>query len=683
MSPEDQEPTAVAPGLDPLDERHQEFVGALQALGGSAGNGKLRDLLGWEETEYEEVKTALLAAGTVVTGRGRGGSVSLTGSSTSEEGNGSRKAAAEPRAPEPQPTGKQNLSAFIWGVADLLRGDYKQSDYGKVILPFTVLRRLDCVLEPTKEAVLAEKKVREGQGLDPEPFLLRVAGQNFCNTSAMSMKKLMGDQDNIGENLRSYIQAFTPEVRDIFERFEFHLQVDRLEKSGLLYMIAERFAQIDLHPETVSNAEMGLVFEELIRKFAELSNETAGEHFTPREVIRLMVNLIFIEDNDALTKPGVVRTLYDPTGGTGGMLSVGEDHLLDLNPLARLVMYGQELNPESYAICKADMLIKGQDIRNIVFGNTLSDDGLQGLFFDYMLSNPPFGVDWKKIEKFIRREAEQLGYAGRFGPGLPRVSDGSLLFLLHLISKMRPARDGGSRFGIVLNGSPLFTGGAGSGESEIRRYVLENDLVEAIIGLPTDMFYNTGISTYVWILSNRKPEERKGKVQLIDASSFWQKMRKSLGSKRKEMSAEHIEEITRLFGGFEEAEKDGKPISKIFRNEDFGYRTITVERPLRDEAGHVVLGQRGKAKGQPQADSSLRDTENVPLSEDVQTYFEREVLPHVSDAWIDHEKTKVGYEIPFNRRFYVFTPPRPLEVIDAELKQVTDRILEMIRGLSG
>jgi len=300
-----------------------------------------------------------------------------------------------------------------------------------------------------------------------------------------------------------------------------------------------------------------------------------------------------------------------------------------------------------------------------------------------MLSNPPFGVEWKKIQKDVQREADALGYAGRFGPGLPRVSDGSLLFLLHLISKMRSAQDGGSRFGIVLNGSPLFTGGAGSGESEIRRYVLENDLVEAIIGLPTDMFYNTGISTYIWILSNRKPIPRKGRVQLIDASSFWQKMRKSLGSKRKELSQEHIDTITRLFGNFEGAEQDGKPISRIFRNEDFGYRTITVERPLRDDAGNVVLGQRGKAKGKPQADSSLRDTENVPLSEDVQLYFEREVLPHVSDAWIDHDKTKVGYEIPFNRHFYVFTPPRPLEVIDAELKQVTDRILEMIGGLSG
>jgi type I restriction enzyme M protein len=428
---------------------------------------------------------------------------------------------------------------------------------------------------------------------------------------------------------------------------------------------------------------MGLVFEELIRKFAELSNETAGEHFTPREVIKLMVNLIFIEDDAALTQPGIVRSLYDPTAGTGGMLSVAEEHLVSHNPSARLVLSGQELNAESYAICKADMLIKGQDINSICFGNTLSDDQLPEQKYDYMLSNPPFGVEWKKIQKEVQREAELMGYSGRFGPGLPRVSDGSLLFLLHLISKMRPAQDGGCRFGIVLNGSPLFTGGAGSGESEIRRYVLENDLLEAIIALPTDMFYNTGISTYIWILSNRKPEERKGKVQLIDASGFWQKMRKSLGSKRKELAAEHIAEITKLFGDFEEAEKDGKPISKVFKNEDFGYQTITVERPVRDEAGNVVLGQKGKAKGQPQADSSLRDTENVPLSEDVETYFEREVLPHVPDAWIDHSKTKTGYEIPFNRHFYVFTPPRPLEEIDAELKQVTDRILEMIGGLSG
>ena len=576
----------------------------------------------------------------------------------------------------------QNLSAFIWSVADLLRGDYKQSDYGKIILPFTILRRLDCVLEPTKAAVLAELEKRTKAGVNPEPFLLRKADQLFYNTSTLDLKKLMGDQDHIGENLRKYMQGFSPAVRDIFASFEFHTQVVRLAKAGLLYLVTEKFANIDLHPDAVSNAEMGAVFEELIRKFAELSNETAGEHFTPREVIRLMVNLLFIEDDDALTKPGVVRSLYDPTAGTGGMLSVGGEHLASLNPDARLVMYGQELNPESYAICKADMLIKGQDIANIIFGNTLSNDGLIGKLFDYSLSNPPFGVEWKKIEKEIRDEAVQQGFNGRFGPGLPRVSDGSLLFLLHLISKMRPAKDGGSRFGIVLNGSPLFTGGAGSGESEIRRYVLENDLVEAIIGLPTDMFYNTGISTYIWIVSNRKSAERKGKVQLIDASSYWQKMRKSLGSKRKELSPEHIEEITKLFGNFKKVTKDGVPISRIFKNEDFGYRTITVERPERDAKGNIVIGTKGKGKGKPVADSSLRDTENVPLSESVEAYFKREVLPHAPDAWIDHDKTQVGYEIPFNRHFYVFKPPRELAEIDAELKGVTDKILKMIGGLS-
>ncbi len=575
-----------------------------------------------------------------------------------------------------------NLSSFIWSVADLLRGDYKQSDYGKVILPFTVLRRLDCVLEPTKAAVLAEKAKREKAKVNPAPFLLKKTGTRFYNADPLDLKTLMGDQDHIGENLRRYLQGFSPEVRDIFERFEFHAQIDRLEKARLLYLVTERFVNIDLHPDVVSNTEMGLVFEELIRRFAELSNETAGEHFTPREVIRLMVNVLFVEDDAVLSKPGVVRTIYDPTAGTGGMLSVAGEHLSEHNPDATLVMHGQELNPESYAICKADMLIKGQDIGNIVFGNTLSADGLPGKRFDYMLSNPPFGVEWKKIEREIRKEAAEKGFNGRFGPGLPRVSDGSLLFLLHLISKMRPAVDGGSRFGIVLNGSPLFTGGAGSGESEIRRYVLENDLVEAIIGLPTDMFYNTGISTYVWIVSNRKPAHRKGKLQLIDASSFWQKMRKSLGSKRKELSAEHIDEITRLFGKFKEATRDGVPISRIFKNEAFGYRTITVERPQRDEQGNVVLGTKGKGKGKPVPDPKLRDTENVPLSENVDTYFKREVLPHAPDAWIDHEKTKVGYEIPFNRHFYVFKPPRPLSEIDAELKVVTDRILTMIGELS-
>jgi type I restriction enzyme M protein len=577
---------------------------------------------------------------------------------------------------------QQTLSAFIWSVADLLRGDYKQADYGKVILPFTVLRRLDCVLEPTKAAVLAEQADKFQAGLNPEPFLLRKAGQSFYNTSPLDMRKLMGDPDHIQYNLFSYVQGFSPAVRDIFERFEFQTQVERLSKAGLLYQVTEKFAQIDLHPEVVSNMQMGLVFEELIRKFAEISNETAGEHFTPREVIKLMVNLIFIEDDEVLSKPGVVRTIYDPTAGTGGMLSVAGEYLAEHNPQARLTVFGQELNPESYAICKADMLIKGQDVANIAFGNTLSDDGHAHKQFDYMLANPPFGVEWKKVEKEVRKEHEQQGYNGRFGPGLPRVSDGSMLFLLHLLSKMRPAAEGGSRFGIVLNGSPLFTGGAGSGESEIRRYVLENDLLEAIVGLPTDMFYNTGISTYIWIISNRKPATRKGKVQLIDASAWWQKMRKSLGSKRKELGDAHIERITQLFGQFVEAQEDGKPVSRIFKNEAFGYTTITVERPLKDEHGQPVMGVKGKQKGQPQPDSALRDTENVPLSDDVQAYFKREVLPHAPDAWIDPEKTKVGYEIPFNRHFYVFKPPRPLAEIDADLKQTTDRILAMIKGLS-
>jgi type I restriction enzyme M protein len=608
---------------------------------------------------------------------------------------------------------QQTLSAFLWSVADLLRGDYKQSDYGKVILPFTVLRRLDCVLEATKPAVLAELAKAQKAGLNPEPFLLRKAGVGFYNTSVLDLPKLIGDQDNVRAHLTAYIQAFSANVRDIFERFEFAAQIDRLAKAGLLYMVAEKFAGIDLHPKVVDNAQMGHVFEELIRKFAEVSNETAGEHFTPREVIRLMVNLIFVEDDEALTKPGVVRTIYDPAAGTGGMLSIAEEHLRSMNRKSQMRMFGQELNPESYAICKADMLIKGQDVGNIAFGNTLSDDGHHAAKFDYMLSNPPFGVEWKKVEKEVRKEHETEGFNGRFGPGLPRVSDGSMLFLLHLVSKTRPATDGGSRFAIVLNGSPLFTGGAGSGESEIRRYCLENDLVEAIIGLPTDMFYNTGISTYLWVVSNRKPAARRGKVQLIDASSFWRKMRKSLGSKRKEMSPEQIEDVTRLFGSFVEArlatvlDAQGKetgraivlegegppaapeggkvklaPLSRIFPNEAFGYRTITVERPLRDERGRIVLGAKGKQKGKPQPDSALRDTENVPLSEDVEAYFKREVLPHAPDAWIDEEKTRVGYEIPFNRHFYVFEPPRSLAEIDADLAKVTDRIKAMIDGLA-
>ena len=576
-----------------------------------------------------------------------------------------------------------SLSFFIWSVADLLRGDYKQSEYGKVILPFTVLRRLDCVLSSTKPAVLAELEKQKKAGINPEAFLFKAAKQKeLYNASPLDMKKLMGDADNLKTNLRDYVNAFSPAARDIFERFDFIAQIERLAKAGLLYLVAERFAQIDLHPNAVSNTQMGQAFEELIRKFAEVSNETAGEHFTPREVIRLMVSLLLTEDDDTLSKPGVVRTIYDPTAGTGGMLTAAADYLAEHSVGAAPVMFGQELNDESYAICKADMLIKGQLVANIVPGNTLSDDGFAHRKFDYMLSNPPFGVEWKKVESVIRKEHESQGFNGRFGPGLPRVSDGSLLFLLHLIAKMTPAKDGGSRIAIVLNGSPLFTGGAGSGESEIRRYVLENDLLEAIVALPTDMFYNTGISTYIWVLTNRKLKSRVGKVQLIDASGMWQKMRKSLGSKRKELSDAHISDITRLFGAAKEAQVDGKPISRIFNNTDFGYSTITVERPLRDAKNKVLLGEKGKLKGKPQPDSTLRDTENVPLGEDIKAYFKREVLPHAPDAWVDDSKTKVGYEIPFNRHFYVFEPPRPLAAIDADLKRSTDKILAMIKGLT-
>ncbi len=572
-----------------------------------------------------------------------------------------------------------NLSSFIWSVADLLRGSYRQSDYGKVILPFTVLRRLDCILESTKDKVLEEFKKRTAEGVDPAPFLTRIAKQSFYNSSPLDLNKSLAQPTQLKANLLSYINGFSSNVGDIFEKYEFDDQIDKLANADLLFLVTKKFSEIDLHPNQVSNADMGLIFEELIRKFAELSNETAGEHFTPREVIRLMVDLLFYGDSEALSKPGVIRTLYDPTAGTGGMLSIAEEYLTGtngLNPDATLIVSGQELNPESYAICKGDMLIKGQDVSNIKFGDTLKNDGHAGAKFDYGLSNPPFGVEWKKAEKEVKEEHEKLGFAGRFGPGLPRISDGSLLFLLHLISKMREPEKGGGRIAIVLNGSPMFTGGAGTGESEIRRWIIEQDLLEAIICLPSDMFYNTGISTYIWLLSNHKIKNRRGKVQLINASSFHQKMRKSLGSKRKEMGAEDIDRIIKLYGSFEE-----NKFSKIFDSNEFGYTAITVERPLLDETGGVIISAKGKSKGKPQPNPELRDTESVPLKEDVQSFFEREVKPYAPDAWIDESKSKVGYEILFTRYFYEFTLPRSLAEIDAELQQVTDQMLEMVKGL--
>lgn len=645
-----------------------------------------------------------------------------------------------------------STAAFIWSVADLLRGDYKQSDYGKVILPFTLLRRLECVLEPTKDAVLVEYNERKLLDIPLDVFLTKKSGQSFYNTSEFSLEKLKADPNNLRHNLENYIADFSANARDIFERYKFNEQLAYLDESNLLYLIVDKFANVDLHPDAISNHEMGLVFEELIRRFAEASNETAGEHFTPRDIVRLTTALLFIGDDEVLTKPGVVRSLYDPTAGTGGFLSSGTEYVHEMNRNAKLVTFGQELNPESYAICKADMLIKGQDVANIKYGNTLNDDQLYNKKFDYMLSNPPFGVEWKKVEKDVKKEHQEKGYDGRFGPGLPRVSDGSLLFLLHLISKMRPATEGGSRIGIILNGSPLFTGGAGSGESEIRRYILENDLLESIVAMPTDMFFNTGIATYIWVLSNHKSDGRKRKVQLINAADFGEPMRKSLGSKRKQLSETSIDEITRIYGGFASSK-----VSKLFDTEEFGYRRITVERPLqlsfypheearieallddkafskwdadlrenvlealaaikedkiadREEflkklgvkltAAQLKLLQKHLAehddeaelcrdkKGNLEPNPDLRDHENIPLKEDIYDYFEREIKPHVPLAWIDEKKKDekdgkvgiVGYEIPFNRHFYEYVPPRPLEEIDAELDAVTEEIITLLQEI--
>ena len=471
---------------------------------------------------------------------------------------------------------EQNNAAFIWSIANLLRGTYKSADYGKVILPFTVLRRLDSALESTKQAVLDTKKQNSTSGAQLDFLLQKASKYSFYNTSPYDLKKAAGDTTNLKANLLSYIDGFSANVRDIFDKYDFAAQLAKLDENDLLLLVTQKFSQIDLHPEKVSNIEMGMIFEELIRQFAELSNETAGEHFTPRDVVRLIVNLLFANDDEVLSKKGVVRTVYDPTAGTGGMLSVADDYIRHLNPEAALTLFGQELNGESYAIAKADMVIKGQDIENMIWGDTLTNDGHFGKTFDYCLANPPFGVEWKKQQDFVEREHKERGFDGRFGPGTPRVSDGSLLFLLHLVKKMRPTQDGGGRIGIVLNGSPLFTGNAGSGESEIRRYLLEQDLVEAIIALPTDMFYNTGIATYIWILDNDKSTERRGKVQLVDSTQLFEKMRKNLGSKRKEISPQNLKDIVKTYAAFHETET-----SKIFKNTDFGYRQITVERPLR------------------------------------------------------------------------------------------------------
>ncbi|MBE2908300.1 SAM-dependent DNA methyltransferase [Anoxybacillus flavithermus] len=663
----------------------------------------------------------------------------------------------------------QDKVSFIWTNADLLRGDYKQSEYGKVILPLTVIRRIDAVLEPTKEAVLSQLEELKTMGMtieDGDFLLQQAAEQPFYNTSNFTLKKLLDDPQHIEDNFRDYLFGFSQNVRDIIEHFDFDKQISRLAKANLLYLLIQNFATFDLHPDRVSNVEMGYIFEELIRRFSEQSNETAGEHFTPREVIKLMVNLLFINGTDELTKPGVIRSIYDPACGTGGMLSVASEYIRKLNERAELITFGQELNPESYAICKADMLLKNDNPQNIKLGNSFSEDQLANEKFDYMLSNPPFGVDWKKVQDVIKAEHETLGFEGRFGAGLPRVSDGSLLFLQHMISKMKPAHEGGSRIAIVFNGSPLFTGGAGSGESEIRKWIIENDLLEAIVALPDQLFYNTGISTYIWVLTNKKEEKRKGKIQLIQATHLFQKMRKPLGEKRNELLDEHIHEITRLYGDFTE----GKHV-KIFDNEDFGYRRITVERPLKlkitvtkeklavleEESAFVNLakskkkGEAAKAeieegerlqqqiktlllsfegqilmsrdtflkqlkkaaqgqdiklstaivkaiisvfgehdedaepckdnKGNLEPNPELRDYENVPLKEDVEQYFEREVKPFVPDAWIDHDKTVVGYEISFARYFYDIPNQEDIYSLRDKILSLEKEINEMMGAL--
>ncbi|MEU8072332.1 class I SAM-dependent DNA methyltransferase [Micromonospora sp. NPDC049151] len=482
-------------------------------------------------------------------------------------------------------TKHQELANFIWSVADLLRGDYRQSEYGRVILPMTMLRRLDCVLEPTKDAVLARHKQLKDMGVqNMDPVLRKTAGLSFYNTSEMSFRKLLGDQDHVALNLRAYIGGFSPGAVDVLDKYAFDLQINRLAEAELLYQVVAKFADIDLHPNVVSNHQMGYVFEELIRRFSEAGNDTAGEHFTPREVIKLMVNLLLAPDQDHLITPGIVRKVYDPACGTGGMLTEAQEHIQAHNPHATVEVYGQELNGETYAICRSDMMLKGGDPTKIAFGNSFNQDGHEGERFDYMLANPPFGVEWKKVEKFVKDEAAR-GHAGRFGAGLPRINDGSLLFLQHMISKMKRPEDGGSRLAIVFNGSPLFTGAAGSGESEIRRWILENDLLEGIVALPDQLFYNTGISTYFWILTNRKEPARARKVVLLDGRDYWTKMRKSLGDKRKMLTDDHIAELTRAYVNAlsiaDDAEHPQHAKVKVFKTTDFGYQRITVERPLR------------------------------------------------------------------------------------------------------
>ncbi|MBK8447068.1 MAG: SAM-dependent DNA methyltransferase [Micropruina sp.] len=644
------------------------------------------------------------------------------------------------------------LGNFVWSIADQLRGVYKPAQYGSVVLPFTILRRMECVVDAHRDAIapLIAATANE-QALAAK--LRKQYGLHFWNRSPHTLKSLLGDPENLADGLIDYVSKFSTDVADIFDKYGFTKTLTKLDENDRLYLVTQQFAEADMHPDTITNAGMGSVFEDLIRRFAEASNETAGEHFTPRDAIRLMVDLLLAPDATMLTQAGAVRTIYDPTAGTGGMLSVAEERIFELNPKARVTLSGQELNDESYAICKSDMIGQGQAVDAIKLGDTLRNDLHAGKTFDYCLSNPPYGVDWKAAEPVVRKE--HLAKGGRFDAGLPRISDGQLLFLQHLVSKMRPAKAGeensGGRAAIVLNGSPLFTGGAGSGESEIRRWLLEADLVDAIIALPTNMFFNTGIATYIWLLDNNKTGERKGTIQLIDGTGFWTKLRKNLGSKNRELGDADREQIAKLYADFEENDH-----CKLREAADFGYTEITVERPLRlrfcvdadrieqylaikplakldaatqaslrtalstladqvylnrdafrtalgkavKDAGALLglpvykalvgaIGERDETadvcldKGKPEPDTGLRDTELVPFRDDVEAYFGREVKPYVPDAWIDHSKTKIGYEIPFTRLFYTYVPPRPLAEIDAELNQLAKEIIELLQAVEG
>lgn len=661
-----------------------------------------------------------------------------------------------------------DLANLIWQIADLLRGPYRPPQYERVMLPLVVLRRFDCVLADTKPKVLAEFERRKGGKLEDDALdrtLNRASDHRFHNRSPLDFQKLKGDPDNIHSHLTSYINGFSANVRRIFDYFEFGNEIERMREANILYLVIKAFCDVDLHPRVVQNEQMGLVFENLIRRFNELANERAGDHFTPREVIHLMVDLLFIEDNNLLRQPGTVRTMLDPACGTGGMLAEAQSYMRRHNAAAKLYVYGQDYNKRAFATAASDMLMKQVDHNgggeNVQFGDTFTEDRFEGKQFDYFIANPPFGVDWKKQQKEIQRESEKLGFKGRFGAGLPRVNDGSLLFLQHMISKFEEvdpkAQKYGSRAAIVFSGSPLFTGGAGGGESNIRKWIIENDWLEAIVALPEQMFYNTGIGTYIWLVTNRKAKERKGKIQLVDARETWIPMRRSQGDKRRKIGEgpalegddraeepDQIADIVRLYGRFAVNEK-----SKLFDNADFGYTRVTIERPLKlryqmsvedkarflDAAPHLLdniqaidkalgrdphldwnavwasiemllmkAGSRWKApeeklfravftvkdakgaavkKGSGfEADADLRDFENVPLKEDIDAYFKREVLPHVPDAWMDRTKDKVGYEINFNRHFYKFTPPRKLAEIDADLKKAEDEILQLLREVT-